>query len=277
VLHLITSGARVRRIVCATLALVWLICWATLPSYSSGQPVESASPGNGRAFSFPAPNPATECPILPGASPLLEFNSALPAATQTVLSPLADSRVKSSSTTSNYGTDTDLRTRLSSSSSNYESYLKFDLSTLPSSISNAKLQLYGHLDDTSSINVPTAAFAVSNTTWTETGITWSNKPASATSPLATVIVPDAVARFYEWDITSYIQSEKSAGRNVVSLALKPTGTSSPYTIFNSKEPAATARSLSLHWMVRLLLQPQRQRQQPLPARRNLFQLWLTRA
>ena len=146
--------------------------------------------------------------------------------------------MKSSSGTNNYGTDTELRARLSGSSSNYETYLKFDLSSVSGGVSSAKLRLYGHLDSTSILNVSQAIFAVSSTTWSETGITWNTRPPSATSPLATVVVPDGVLRFYEWDITSYIQSEKSAGRKLVSLALKSTATSSPYTIFNSKEASS---------------------------------------
>ena len=156
---------------------------------------------------------------------------------------MADARVKDSSATSNYGTATEIRARLSSSSSNYESYLKFDLSSVTGGISSARLRLYGHLDSTSILNVLQGIFAVSNTTWTETGITWSTKPATTTSPLATVVVPDGVLRFYEWDLTSYIQSEKSAGRNLVSLALKSTAVSSPYTIFNSKEASSNGPQL----------------------------------
>src|SRR5919109_15524 len=206
-----------RQIICTAVALSWFTLLATLSGLPSSQPS-----GRDLAAGFPSRSVAANVtPLTPQS--------------QTTLSPLADARVKDSSASSNYGTDSNIRTRLSSSSSNYESYLKFDLSSVSSGISSAKLRLFGNPNDTSSLNVPTAVFAVSNTTWTETGINWSNKPAAATSALATVIVTDAVARFYEWDLTSYIQSEQSAGRNVVTLALKAAATSSPYTIFNSKE------------------------------------------
>ena len=128
--------------------------------------------------------------------------------------------------------------------SKYESYLRFDIKSLGApTVSSAKLRLFGQLLDTRSINLPTAVYSVSNTTWTETGITWNNKPTSGTTALATVTVTDNVARFYEWDITAFIQSEKSAGCNVVALALKGTLSSSPYTFFNSREASSNRPQL----------------------------------
>ncbi|HKZ81285.1 MAG TPA: DNRLRE domain-containing protein, partial [Pyrinomonadaceae bacterium] len=183
-----------RLIVSLTAVLAWFGLWTTLSAYSSGHsgvPIAVAS--------------------------LLSYNVSVNVAPQSqtsTLSALADARVKDSSPSSNYGTDTELRARSSTSSSNYESYLKFDLSTVPTgAISSAKLRLVGALQDTSSLNVQQAVFAVSNTSWTETGITWGNKPVAANPALAAVPVLDNVVRPYEWDITPYIQKEQGLGHN----------------------------------------------------------------
>ena len=96
--------------------------WATLSAYSSGP------------IMLPAPGAA----MLPYSVPT-SVTAVTPQAQTTILSALADARVKDSSASSNYGTDPELRARLSSSSSNYESYLKFDLTSL-GSVSSAKLR-----------------------------------------------------------------------------------------------------------------------------------------
>jgi hypothetical protein len=61
--------------------------------------------------------------------------------------------------------------------------------------------------------------------------------------LATVTVTDDIARWYEWDVTTFIKAEKSAGRNVVSLVLKNLKSSVPYATFNSREASANRPQL----------------------------------
>lgn len=155
---------------------------------------------------------------------------------QTGLSPTADAYVRDgSSATTNFGTVNELQTQVSSTGSNRETYLKFDITTVIG-IVNAKLRLYGRLSDTSGTNVPAAVHPVSVTApdWTESGITWNNKPATDAA-LTSVTIADNSARWYEWNITAHIQSEKAAGRNIIKLAIKNTASSTPFTTFNSKE------------------------------------------
>ena len=168
---------------------------------------------------------------------------------QTGLSPTSDAYVKDgSSAATNFGTAIELQTQSSATSgNNRESYLKFDLTTV-SSIAKAKIRLYGKLSDPTSSNVPIAIYPVSSTTWVESGtssITWNTKPAAGTTILAATTITDNIARWYEWDVSSYIQSEKNAGRNVVSFAVKNTAASSPYATFNSKEATGNRPQLAL--------------------------------
>jgi Bacterial Ig domain/Beta-propeller repeat/Carboxypeptidase regulatory-like domain/IPT/TIG domain/Bacterial TSP3 repeat len=165
------------------------------------------------------------------------------------LSPTADAYVRDgTSATTNFGTATTLQTQVSATTgNNRETYLKFDLTTA-SGITRAKLRLYGSLSDATGSNVPAAVYSVATTTWVESGsgsITWNTKPASGATPLATATVKDNTARWYEWDVTSYLQSEKAAGRNVVSLAVKNTSQSSPFASFNSREATTNQPQLIL--------------------------------
>ena len=168
---------------------------------------------------------------------------------QTGLSPTADAYVRDgASATTNFGTATTLQTHSNATvGNNRETYLKFDLAAV-TGISKATVRLYGSLSDTSGSNVPASIYSVATTTWTESGngsITWNNKPAAGATPLATTVITNDVPRWYEFDVTAYLQAEKAAGRNVVSLAVKNTSQSSPFASFNSKEAANNQPQLIL--------------------------------
>jgi hypothetical protein len=160
--------------------------------------------------------------------------------TQT-LTPLADAYVRNGGFAGiNYGTDTSLLVK-SSSSSGYTrySYMKFSLSNI-SNITSAKLRIYGYnTENTSLINV--SVYSVSDDSWTETGITWNNKPATATTALNAVSVNN-ITQYYEIDITNFIIAEAS-GDKVASLVLLNPSTQNRLLSFNSKENAKNSPQL----------------------------------
>lgn len=128
---------------------------------------------------------------------------------------------------------------------NRETYLTFDLSSVSGTVTAATLKIFGHTESTSDANVAVGAYAVSSTTWTESTITWNNKPAGASAALATATVTDATGRYYNWNITSYIQSEMAAGRTKVSFVLKNQQETSGRLLWNSKETGSNAPQLTL--------------------------------
>ncbi|MBO9201702.1 MULTISPECIES: CBM96 family carbohydrate-binding protein [Niastella] len=128
---------------------------------------------------------------------------------------------------------------------NRETYLSFDLSAVTGTITGATLKVNGHTQDSRDANIVVGAFAVSTTNWTESALTWNNKPASAASALATATVTDATARYYNWNITSYIQSEKAAGRTKVSFVLKNQQETQGQLLWNSKETGSNAPQLNI--------------------------------
>ncbi|HEY8894159.1 MAG TPA: DNRLRE domain-containing protein [Niastella sp.] len=128
---------------------------------------------------------------------------------------------------------------------NRESYLLFDLSTVTGTVTGATLKVNGHTEDSRDANVVVGAYTVSNTAWTESAITWNNKPASAASALATATVTDATARYYNWNVASYIQSELAAGRTKVSFVLKNQQETQGRLLWNSKETGSNPPQLTI--------------------------------
>ncbi len=165
------------------------------------------------------------------------------AATAQTLSPTADSYVEGGTwANSNFGTSTGLFAQTSNNAaSSYDSYLKFDTTSIggPGSVASAKFRVLASL---ASGSVGMNAYAISDTTWSETGITWNNKPARGTV-LGSVTVSGNSYVYYEFDVSSYIISEKAAGRNVVSFALHNPSNSSQAIWMTSRESSGNSPQL----------------------------------
>ncbi len=153
------------------------------------------------------------------------------------LNPNADAHVRDgASANSNFGTATTIEVQSSGTSGeSRDAYFKFDLSSV-GDINNAKLRIFAATSAAGSVS--TSVYPVSNTTWTEAGINWNNRPALGTPVLASVTVSGTTFQTYELDVSNYLMGEKSAGRNVVTLALHNPSTSSIFIKINSKEAAA---------------------------------------
>jgi endoglucanase len=119
---------------------------------------------------------------------------------------------------------------------NREAYLRFDLSSV-SSIGSAKLRLFGKLDNTSAASVGFTIYNASNTTWSESGLTWNNKPAAGTTVRGSGTVTGTTGKWYEVDLTSFLKAEKAAGRNLVTLVIRAGAASPSNIVFDSDEAA----------------------------------------
>ncbi|MEO6571906.1 MAG: DNRLRE domain-containing protein, partial [Ilumatobacteraceae bacterium] len=176
--------------------------------------------------SAPGYLPLTE-PVLvdKGFAATLDFGlSPIPPPT-TTHHPVADARIKSTSASSNYGSDTSLRTRYDVPGSTiYRSYLRFDVGQLAGPVVSARLRLFASdgSDDGGSV------YPVG---WTgsETAINWSNAPALAGSPIAHFGVVGNNA-WAEVDVTSAVGSG-----GVISFALDSRSTNSAF--YSSREGA----------------------------------------
>jgi hypothetical protein len=77
-------------------------------------------------------------------------------------------------------------------------------------------------------------YAVANTTWSESSLTWNNKPASGAG-LDTNTVTNSAYAYISFDVTSYVQAELAASRSKVSFAMKSLTAHDPRVFWNSKE------------------------------------------
>jgi uncharacterized delta-60 repeat protein len=160
------------------------------------------------------------------------------------LNPTADAYVEDGSNAGkNFGTASQLVVKKSGTSGdNRLTYLKFDLSSV-SSINSVKLNLFGELNNTQQTDLVTQVFSVADTSWSETGITFNNKPAAGSSALASATILDTTPRTYTWDVTSYVKSQFAAGHKVVSFVLENAANSNPAVLFNSREAGSNKPAL----------------------------------
>ncbi len=153
----------------------------------------------------------------------------------------ADAFVKSGvNASTNYGTLATLEVKNAPSTAPDNSrvtYLRFALTGVGANVTSARLRLFGNAVTSMK---DTSIHGVAVTTWIESGtggITWANAPASNATPDASLIV-STTAGFWEWDLTGYVQAQRSAGATAVSFAVKTVPISNEsQTTFQSREAA----------------------------------------
>jgi hypothetical protein len=153
------------------------------------------------------------------------------------LSPTADAYVRDgTSAGTNFGTASTLVVKNSTAGNNRVSYLRFSLAGVAGSVTAARLRLFGSRPTASPVT--DSAFSVASNSWVETGINWNNRPALGTRQGSGVAVGTAAA-YYEWDVTAFVNAQKSAGASEVSLAvtMDSSVTASP-DAFNAREAAS---------------------------------------
>lgn len=138
------------------------------------------------------------------------------------LNPVADARVRDGSYAStNYGTDALLTVNRSiTAGKTYQSYLRFNISSLPVNSSSVKLRLYGNLYFANDPSVTVQVFNVPSLTWGESTINYIQRPAAQTTVLASATVAGITAKYYEWDLTAFVNSRRAAGATAVSLEVR---------------------------------------------------------
>lgn len=171
---------------------------------------------------------------------LIAASTVAQAQTPITLPATADAFVRDGSYASaNYGSDASLLVKKNSTGVNRWTYLKFDLSSVNvNAIGTVKLRLYGRVGTSAgqSADAATSVFSTPTTSWVETGITWNNKPLPVTKAIPIVQrTMTHVPMWYEVDLTSFVQAEKNANRNLISLVLQHQSASTPATSFNARE------------------------------------------
>ncbi|MDL2223255.1 DNRLRE domain-containing protein, partial [Bacteroidales bacterium OttesenSCG-928-M11] len=142
---------------------------------------------------------------------------------------LADSYVYDGSASSNYGTATSITVKKDNSGYDRAGYFKFsiaDLENLKSGESaKATVVLYALSGGATVTEVSWLLYPVSNLTWDEKTITWSNKPAAGTTVIAQKkCIKPASSDFtttsvLEFDLTDYVLSEYEKGNKEISFMM----------------------------------------------------------
>ena len=118
------------------------------------------------------------------------------------LTVTADSWVDQASPTANKGTDLVLKVTSKIPNLNTRALAQFTLPTLPAgcTVTGATLRLYNR----SPISGRTLGVVRNTAAWTETGVTWTNQPATTGTP-ATAATP-ASAGWMQWNVLSHVQA-----------------------------------------------------------------------
>lgn len=141
------------------------------------------------------------------------------------LYPTADARVDQANPDQNFGLDEHFVVStflLEEQEFNQRSFLKFDLTPLPSGalITSAKLRCFAYaISDPLTGVTDVQARRVTDDSWVEDGITWNNQPAYGDVEDTKVLPPPEEWGWLEWNVTSWVQNEW-VGDKTVSLCLK---------------------------------------------------------
>lgn len=151
------------------------------------------------------------------------------------LTSVADAYVRDGDyANTNYGSTSSLEAKTDSVNWSRTDLIRFDLSSVSGVVNGAKLRLYGKISGTDPQLTISAFSVASPNNWSETTVNWNNQPA-AVSTLSSRTVSGSTATWYEWDVTSYVKSEKSAGRTSVSIGVRSDVQSATFATFSSKE------------------------------------------
>jgi hypothetical protein len=143
-----------------------------------------------------------------------------PASTTVTFNVVADARLEDGTPDTNYGTSSKLR---ATNGPPTESYLKFTLSGISGTVQSAKLKVFDSNDATN--NGP--AVYKAGSAWTESGITWNNRPARI-GTASDNKVQIAIGTWVEYDVAPLV-----TGNGDVTFAL--VGDSTDGANFASKE------------------------------------------
>jgi len=113
-------------------------------------------------------------------------------------------------------------------------FLKFDLSELnPANVISAELKMYDNLVTTSGADRIISVFVVDNSTWSETNLTFDNKPERTERITITSI--DEVNSWISWNVTDAIKQNNSTELTLSLLYDSFILGHEEQTVFNSKE------------------------------------------
>ncbi|GAA4295210.1 hypothetical protein GCM10023163_14290 [Aestuariibaculum suncheonense] len=151
-----------------------------------------------------------------------------------------DAYARSGSYTNTTFNDTDLIAKNDGAEYTREAYLKFNLSSISDQIVSAKLQLVPKTGVDPATNVIHDLKFVSDDSWSETTINWSNKPLSSTLLDSQIVSQTGTTML--WDVTAQAENERT-GDGYLSIQLSTA--SNAWVVYNSSESGSGVPKLIL--------------------------------
>jgi hypothetical protein len=175
------------------------------------------------------------------AGPIWSFTTAgLPSSDSSlVVTAAADAYVRNGpSAARTFGSATELLAKFSANPDyEREAYLKFDLSGVAAG-DLVTLRLFGRLSDTRESTVRIMLHSAGAVSWDEDTMTWNSKPALTPGVLGSLVVAGTTPQWYQIDLTAFVQAQRFAGAEQVTIALKGGAETLPYAAFSSSETAS---------------------------------------
>lgn len=155
------------------------------------------------------------------------------AADTVTLYPDADTEVRSGAyANDNYGTSFAPYVREQAAATCNRMVLRFDLSTVVGTISDAKLRLYVH--SMGSTDTTHRLYLMSDDSWVESIITWNNCPGTTSTDTTWPVATTDAGTWKEIDVTSLAQTE-AAGDDELSLQIRADVVQNVLVQYRSKE------------------------------------------
>jgi hypothetical protein len=153
--------------------------------------------------------------------------------------PNADSYVDESDSDRNFGKDTSVLVKSQDGASNTrEAYLRFSLSPMTAP-KQALLRLYGRSTGSTSQD---SVMDVDNVSWSESSLTWKNRPGFGSSHGSVSVT--TTAKYREWDVTALVSQALARSDSSITFGIHmQSATNNSPDSFNSREAASNQPQL----------------------------------
>jgi hypothetical protein len=182
--------------------------------------------------------------VLPANRLVAIVAAALSGGSGPALLPTQNATVRSGAyANTNFNGATTLRVKNDAPDNTRHVYLTFDTSS-EATVSSAVINLYV-VGTGSTASRTITVYQQPTTSWLESTITWNNASAAGTL-IGSFNVSTAVGVWYAFDVTSYVQAQRTAGHNIVSVELiQNTGDVNGLVDFASREATVGQPILSI--------------------------------
>ncbi len=157
------------------------------------------------------------------------------------LLPVADTYARGGSySDNNYGDQTEMITKVTDNPGfTRESFLKFDISSIHTKVSEAHIDIYGKIVNGTDIEIYSSA----NSSWKEGELNWDNRP-EASELLDRIIINDNSEGYFTWDVSDHLVKERNKANRHITFIIKAAEITEKEIPWNTKEAGINPPILS---------------------------------